>query len=214
MSDYTTHFEDDAWLSFVRGRLAAEDAHSMHAHLSRGCEKCRQTHETWQRFVGIAQQEDGDVACESAIRLVKAAFALRRRVPFRSGLAHAAEGIFDSFQEPSPTGVRGSPASPRQLLYQVGDDLLVDLRLEQNPGLSCALTGQVVSAQSDRVTGCAGVILLREPDTVVGQTITNSLGEFQLDFDRQENLRICLEMPDGTLIEAVLPANAEVPART
>ena len=184
----------------------------MRAHLNQGCEECRETYETWQRFVEIASQEAG-VASESAVRFVKAAFALRRKVPFRAGTAQAAERLFDSFQEPSPMGIRGSPASPRQLLYQAGT-FLVDLRVDQNPGLPGALTGQVVCAQTDRSTGCAGVVLLQEPNTVVGQTITNSLGEFQLDFERPDNLRICLEMPDGTLIDVVLPGKAEAPGRS
>jgi len=204
----TTHFEDDAWLSFVRGVTTAEEAEAMRAHLNEGCDECRQTHETWQRFVEIAKHEACNLASASAIRVVKAAFALRRKVPFRAGLAQEAERLFDSSQEAWPRGLRGSPASPRQLLYQAGN-FMVDLRLEQNSGLSGGLTGQVVCAQADRSTGCAGVVLLREPNTVVGQTITNSLGEFQLDFERPDNLRICLEMPDGTLIDVVLPGKAE-----
>jgi len=206
MTDFRTHFEDDAWLGFVRGLVIAEEKQAMRAHLNQGCEECRQTYEAWQRFVEIAKQEAWDVAPESAIRFVKAAFALRRRVAFRQGLAHVAERIFDSFQEPLPMGLRGSPASPRQLLYQAGN-LLIDLRLEQNPGASGALTGQVVSAQSGQSTGCAGVVLLREPNTVIAQTITNSLGEFQLDFERQDDLRVCLELLDGTLLDVVLPGN-------
>lgn len=204
MSEFTTHFEDDAWLGFVRGLMPEEDVRGMLAHLNSGCEECRRTHEIWQRFLEIARQEAGDAAPESAIRFVKAAIALRRRVPFAPGLSHAAERIFDSFQEPLPMGFRGSPASPRRLLYKASS-FLVDLRLEQNPGPSAALTGQVVSALADKTTGCAGVVLLQDSKTVVGQTITNSLGEFQFDFDHQGSLRICLEIPDGTLIDVALP---------
>lgn len=210
MADFTTHFEDDAWISLIRGILPVAEEQAMLVHLADGCPECRQTHETWKRFVEIASNSGCDVATDSAARLVKAAFALRRRIPFRAGLAHRAETLFDSFLDPVPAGLRGHAASARQLLYEAGD-YLVDFLLEQRTAGPGALTGQVVHAHADGATAGAGIVLVREPDTVLGQTIANSLGEFQMNFERSGNLRVCLGIPDGTFIEVPLPEAARTP---
>ena len=204
MNKLKTHFDDDAWIRFVRGLVDDEEASAMRAHLEEGCTDCRQAHDAWQRCEEMVRQEPHEITPASAIRLVKAAFALRRKIPFPPGLAHAAELIFDSFREPQPMGVRGGPASSRQVLYEAGA-FLVDLRFERNFGPEGAITGQVVSSQPDRPAGGAAVALVETPGVVVGQTIANSLGEFQFDCAGQGEFKVCLQMPDGTLIEAALP---------
>ena len=203
MTDMTTHFDDDAWHSFVLGILPASREQAMRAHLDRGCAECRRTHEVWSRFVETASRQASDAATPSANGLAKAVFALRRKLPFRAGVALLAQRVFDSLQDPSPVGIRGSAASPRQLVYEAGG-YLIDLQLEQ-PGVgSGTLTGQVVHAWSEGATHGAGVVLVRE-DSVVGQTVANSIGEFQFDCKHWNNLKICLGIADETFIEVPLP---------
>ena len=81
---------------------------------------------------------------EGRERVVKAAFTLRRRIPFRAGQSLTAERVFDSFVDPLPIGIRGSVASPRQLLYGAGD-FLIDLRIEEGVRAPGTITGQVVN---------------------------------------------------------------------
>jgi hypothetical protein len=210
MSDFTTHFDDDAWIAFVRGRLPAPEQQAMGAHLENGCAECRQTHETWQRFEKIVN-ESGDEGGDSATRVVKAAFTLRRRIPFRAGQSLTAERVFDSFVDPLPIGIRGSVASPRQLLYGAGD-FLIDLRIEEGVRAPGTITGQVVRAQSEGAACGAGIVLVREPDEVVVQTIANSIGEFQVEFEHRGHLTICVGIPDGPFIEVPLPVPVRGPA--
>ncbi len=209
MNTSAIHFDDDAWLALVRGCIAEERAKAMRAHLSEGCTECRRAHETWQSLLEIADHEARDLAPESALRSVKAAVALGRRVPALPGSACVAETILDTRLEPGPTSTRGGPAAPRQLLYRAGA-YLVDLRIDESPGMPDALIGQIVNTVTERSPACAGVVLLGTPGTVLGQTITNSQGEFQFDLEGGgDALRICMEVPDGSLIDIAVPGNAK-----
>ena len=206
----TPHFDDDAWLSFVRGVLPAHQVRVMRAHLDHSCVECLQTHQNWKRFLEIAAREVPDVAPDSAARFIKEAFTLPRRIPFREGLALVAERVFDSLQDPLPAGIRGSGTFPRQLLYEAGG-YLIDLWLEQSKGGKGTLTGQVVQAWTEEASRCAGVVLVRE-SVVLRQTIANSIGEFQFDCESWDNLKICVGIWDGTFIEVPLPNAGRGPA--
>jgi hypothetical protein len=203
MTGFTTHFEDDAWQSFVRGILPASKKHAMQSHLDRGCAECQKSYGTWRQLGETASREESVATADSADSFTKTVFALLRSVPFRAGLALLAEPVFDSFQDPAPVGIRGAAAAPRQLVYEAGG-YLIDLQLEQYTAGAGALTGQVVHAWTEGATRGSGVVLLRD-DSVVGQAITNSIGEFQLDCEYWNNLKICLGIADGTFIEVKLP---------
>jgi hypothetical protein len=202
MTDFKTHFDDDAWQSFVRGILSASKKQAMQSHLDRGCAECQRSYESWRRFVETTSSEGSVATADSANSLAKTVFALLRRIPFRAGLALLAEPVFDSFRDLAPAGIRGAAAAPRQLVYEAGG-YLIDLQLEQQAGPG-ALTGQVVHACTEGATRGAGVVLLRD-DSVVGQTVANSIGEFQLDCENWDNLKICLRLVDETFIEVKLP---------
>jgi hypothetical protein len=107
-------------------------------------------------------------------------------------------------------GIRGAAAAPRQLVYEAGG-YLIDLQLEQQAGGAGALTGQVVHAWTEGATRGAGVVLLHD-DSVVGQTVANSIGEFQLDCENWDNLKICLGLVDETFIEVKLPEAGPEPS--
>jgi hypothetical protein len=200
MTELTAHFDDDAWQSFVRGILPASLEQAMRAHLDGGCTGCQRSHEIWKRVVETAGRNEPF----SADALANAVFAFRQRIPFRAGLALLAERVFDSFLDRVLVGIRVSAsAAARQLVYEAGG-YLIDLQFEHLAGGRGALTGQVVHAWSEGATRGAGVVLLRE-DSVVGQTVANSIGEFQLDCEYWDNLKICLGLEDETFIEVLLP---------
>ena len=210
MTDFTTHFDDDAWQSFLRDILPVSKKQAMQSHLDRGCAECQRSYEAWRRFGETASREGSVATADSADPFAKTVFALLRRISFRAGLALLAEPVFDSFRDPAPVGIRGSATAPRQLVYEAGG-YLIDLQLEQQTGGAGVLTGQVVHAWREGATRGAGVALLRD-DSVVGQTVANSIGEFQLDCENWDNLKICLELVDETYIEVKLPeADPEPP---
>jgi hypothetical protein len=212
MIDFDTHFDDDAWYSFVRGILPTSGEQAIRAHLERGCAECQRTHEIWKRVVETAGRDGSDSAADSADSLSKAVFGLRRRIPFRAGLALLAEPLFDSSQDPAPMGIRGSASGPRQLVYEAGG-YLIDLQLEQQVGGPGALVGQVVHAWAEGATRGTEVVLVRE-NSVVGQTVANSIGEFQFDCDYSDDLKICLGISGDTFIEVLLPNASSGPSPT
>ena len=203
MTEFATHFDDDAWLSFICGRLPASDMRAMRAHLDHCCLECQQTHHTWKTYVELASREVPDVPPDSAARFAKAAAALQRSIPFQAGTALLAQRVFDSWRDPLPAGIRGSAAPARQLLYEAGG-YLIDVRLEPSRGPASTLIGQVVHAWMEGAGCGAGVALVRE-DAVVEQTVANSLGEFHFDCEQWDNLKICLGIPDEVFIEVPLP---------
>jgi hypothetical protein len=203
MIDSITHFDDDAWHGFVCGILPESSEQEMHAHLNRGCAECQRNHDIWRRFVESASPDVSDAMTDSADCLAKPVLALRRRIPFRAGLALLARRVFDSLLDPSPMGVRGTAAASRQLVFEAGG-YLIDLQLEPQVGGPGALMGQVAHAWTEEATRGTAVVLVRE-DSVIDQTVANSIGEFQFDCDYWDNLKICLGTPDETFIEVPLP---------
>jgi len=183
----------------------------MRAHLDRGCAECQRAHETCRRFLETTRRDGSDSAADSADSFAKAVFALVRRIPFHAGLALLAEPVFDSFQDPAPMGIRGTAAAPRQLVYEAGG-YLIDLQLEPQTGGPGALVGQVVHAWAEGATHGTEVVLVRE-NSVVGQTVANSIGEFQFDC-YSDDLKICLGISGDTFIEVLLPNASSGPSPT
>jgi len=203
MTDCTKHFDDDAWHRFVCGILPASSEEAMRAHLERGCAECQRAFDIWRQFVENTSQDLADATNDCGDCMAKPILALRKKMPFHAGLALLARCVLDSFLNPSPAGIRGSATVPRRLVYEAGG-YLIDLQLEHRTEGPGALAGQVVHAWTDGATRGVAVVLVRE-DSVVGQTVANSIGEFQLDCDYGDDLKICLRTPDETFIEVPLP---------
>ena len=203
MTDSTTHFDDDAWHRFVCGILPASSEEAMRAHLERGCAECQRTFDIWKRFVENISQDLSDATNDCWECIAKPILALRKKIPFHAGLALLARCVLDSFLDPLPVGIRGSATAPRQLVYEAGG-YLIDLQLKHRTEGPDSLAGQVVHAWTDGATRGAAVVLVRE-DSVVGQTVANSNGEFQFDCESWDSLKICLGLVDETFIEVTLP---------
>jgi len=184
MTDLTTHFDDVAWLHFARGILPACHEQAMRAHLDRGCAECQRAHVIWKRFVEAAGWDATDS-------------------PDCAPGWHCSPNEFSTASRTLPVGIRGSAAAPRQLVYEAGG-YLIDVRLEQGTDGLSTLTGQVVHAWTEGATRGTGVVVVGQ-NVIVGQTVANSIGEFQLDCEHFDNLKICLGISDETFIEVTLP---------
>lgn len=203
MSDLQPHFEDGMWIDFVRGLAPIEAARQLEAHLEAACPECVETHAAWSRILDLTRRELSYRVPEDTVRVVHAAFALRHKTPMLARLAQAAVRIFDSFEEPLPAGIRGGPTSARQLLHTAGN-FLIDLRLEPE-GRVEHLTGQILSTGAEDVTSGAGVVLVHGKEKLVAQTIANSFGEFQMEFERQNELQLYVETTSNEIIAVGLP---------
>jgi hypothetical protein len=93
--------------------------------------------------------------------------------------------------QPLPVGIRGGSTHARQMIYE-DDSLTVDLRFERKlSGSAISVAGQVLDRQEPLswVSG-AVVVLWTDKGRMVSKTEVNECGEFQLEFEPQNQLRM------------------------
>jgi hypothetical protein len=87
--------------------------------------------------------------------------------------------------------VRTAGTAPRQLLYKAGR-YAIRLRLEAGDAERLSIVGQLVDEHhSPAAVQDIAVIALKGRKTI-DRTLTNQLGEFVLEPDSAENLRLCV----------------------
>ena len=115
--------------------------------------------------------------------------------------------VFDTADYPLPAGVRRRDESSRHLLYEAGE-LCLDLRLEHDPESSrTALVGQLADSGDPLRAQAAVPVFVVSGEEVLAQTISNSMGEFQLDYPPRPAPALCLPVGDEQLIEVPLVAS-------
>jgi len=140
----------------------------------------------------------GQQAPEGVTRLVKAICPARpQRVP-RSVVRIPVELIFDSFLAPCPVGLRASWQVGWQALYRAGDCSL-DVRIEPDLTSSrAALIGQISNHTSPDVRMDDVPVCLKSGNRVIAETTSNLFGEFQLEYDQQKRLELCIQLEGGS----------------
>jgi hypothetical protein len=190
------HFSEQAWADYVRRVDGSDGTAGIRAHLAAGCLNCRTAQEIWGRFQTIAQVESAFTPPDNLVRMAKLEFSIRQEIRQRdvdaaSGVWMPAKLLFDSLTQPLLAGVRSSAASARQLIYE-GDDLAVDLRFDHvKTSRKVSVTGQILDKRVPP-TPLVGspIVLWREDGVLVATTDANQYGEFQLEFELQERLRL------------------------
>src|SRR5712691_8491748 len=186
------HFDISKWTDFVRG-LSEESAEvAIGHHLASGCRKCRHTAGLLRKLAAAARSDLQVQVPEHALRCARAIFLLQQpekvqilpRIPTRL--------LYDSFREPLPAGVRTQQRLSRQTLYQAGDYSL-DLRLENESGTSrVTLVGQIQNRKQPGKRLGGVPVLLFSGKQVLGQALSNSLGEFQMEYAPTQHVRLYL----------------------
>jgi hypothetical protein len=149
--------------------------------------------------------EDDYEPAPTAVQCVKAAFVRRNKIGLLGGLAESARLLFDSYLEPAPLGVRGGFAPARHLVHE-STRHVVDLQIAPLFGKTGSLAGQIAEKdEGSEVFAGTEVVLMRGQETVLRQTTANAVGEFQLEFDCEDNLTLYLDTPSSTLIAIALP---------
>ena len=183
------HISDDVWVDFARGTLAPDGAALISRHLDGGCTRCRSIRDLWLSVAKRAAREHLYAVPEDMLHLAEAQFRSFRAQ--RKVNAIAAMLMFDSHRTAFAAGVRGAmtPAL-RHLLYQAGS-LSLDFRVEPKSGTSeLALTGQVADAKHIATGIPPSKVLLLQGERELAQTATNSVGEFEFQFEPQEDLAL------------------------
>jgi hypothetical protein len=186
------HFTEEDWFDFVHQQAAPSVRASLERHLEKGCSRCTQTVRLWRAVLDVADQEAAYRPPDEALRQVRGDFALRRPKRLLEKVAEQAALVFDSFRQPQPMGVRGAGPTPRQLLYKAGR-YMIRLRLE--PAADAAhmsIVGQLVDEHPSPAAVQDIAVLALKGGKTLDRTLTNHLGEFVLEPDAAEDLRLCV----------------------
>src|SRR3989454_4102066 len=175
---------------YIRGATAEAQAAAMEAHLASGCQKCRLTADLLHKLAAAARSDSQVQVPDYALRCARAIFLLQQPEKVQILPRIPARLLYDSFREPLPAGLRTQQRLSRQYLYQAGDYSL-DLRLENERGSPrVALVGQIQNRkQPGKRLGSVPVQLLSGKQ-VLAQATSNSLGEFQMEYEPSKHLRL------------------------
>lgn len=183
------HFPERAWADFGRGFSASEKAQGIKAHLAAGCLNCKAASHFWNRVQAMALAESAYMAPENLVRMAKLEFTAKQELQAEKW--SLASVLFDSFSQPLLAGVRSSAATARQVVYEA-EGLTVDLRFDVVvPSGKVSAVGQILDTQmpNERLTG-APVVVWTEDGQLVATTTANAYGEFQLEFEARDDLRL------------------------
>jgi hypothetical protein len=197
------HYAIDEWTDFTRGLLAGAERSTMQMHLAI-CHKCEQLSEFSSKLTAICADLNLDPVPDSAVRMARAIFPFTAQVRPRSGNRLPIEMIFDSFLAPSPVGLRATWQVGWQGLYRAGD-CSVDLRIEPELKSSrAAVIGQITNHNLPDVEMGNLAVCLRSGKQVVAETLSNRFGEFQMEYDQQSRLKLCIALRDSKCIQVPL----------
>jgi hypothetical protein len=198
------HYAIDQWVDFSRGLVAGEERKQMQAHLGGGCQRCRDLSNFTARVTATCASLATEPVPEFAVRLARAIFPIRADERPRRGNRVPVELIFDSFLAASPVGLRATWQVGWQGLYRAGDCSL-DLRIEPELKSSrTAVIGQITNHVLPELEMGNLPVSLRAGKLVVAETLSNRFGEFQMEYDQQPQLKLCLDLGNSKCIQVPL----------
>ncbi len=141
---------------------------------------------------------------ESTVRLARSIFPARSHAVVKRGMRLPVELIFDSLLVPVPAGLRASWQVGWQGLYRAGD-CSVDLRIEPELTSSrAAVIGQITNHVLPELDMGNLPVRLRSGKVVVAETLSNRFGEFQMEYEQQARLKLCIDLQDSKNIQVPL----------
>ena len=198
------HYEIDQWADFTRGLKAGAELAEMQGHLQSGCAKCRELSEFIIRLNATCRRLAVEAVPDSTVRRARAIFPIQAKDRQKRGNRLPVELIFDSFLVPSPAGLRATWQVGWQGLYRAGD-CSVDLRIE--PELKserAAVIGQITNHMMPELEMGNIPVCLRAGRQVVAETVSNRFGEFQMEYEQQAQLKLCIYLQDSKSIRVPL----------
>ncbi|HEX5433273.1 MAG TPA: hypothetical protein VFY05_03465 [Candidatus Angelobacter sp.] len=205
MSQAARHFDITEWADYARNLASVEKHREMQAHLEAGCSRCEKVEQLFSKFALVAARERALEVPRYAEHSVKALFTLGRESR-RSALQRLwATLTYDSANDLQPAGVRGTHQISRQVLFHAGD-YSVDLRFEHEKGsASMVLVGQIANQKTPEQLMSNLPVILLAGDRELSRSISNSFGEFQMEYVPDSDLRLLVPLEStGQELEVVL----------
>lgn len=212
MSD-TNHYGIARWMDFSRGLISGDDVSEMREHAEK-CVECRQLAGFHSRLVKVARQMSVFTVPEDVVQKARAIFPIQFPEPKRL-LRIAAELIYDSFLVPAPAGLRSTWQVGWQALFRAGDCSL-DLRIEPElRSLRAAVIGQISNHTTPESRMADILVCLKSGRLIVAETRSNEFGEFQMEYEQQNRLQLCVYLDSERYIQVPLKRfTPEKPAGT
>lgn len=199
-----THFGLAAWADLARGLVSEDEVGPMRAHLASGCADCQDIAQFLTKMATVSRRLAGGSVPPAATRFAMSIFPIRFAEPRRLARI-VAELIFDSRTAPAPAGTRSTWHVGWQCVYRAGDCLL-DLRIEPELSTSrAAVIGQISNqaVPGNKLSGLT--VRLKSGRFTVAETHSNQFGEFQLEYEQQTRLQLCVYMDgDSSCIQVPL----------
>jgi hypothetical protein len=192
------HFGISQWVDFARGVVAEAEGQAMKSHLAEACGDCRDLADFSASVASLCQSMSQYAAPVQVVRNAKAIFPAAVPAQPKRALRIAAQLVYDSFLVPAPVGLRATWQVGWQALYRAGDCSL-DLRIEPElASTRAAVIGQINNHMTPGETMANVPITLKSGRTVVAETRSNGFGEFQIEYDQQPRLQLCVYLEDGS----------------
>jgi hypothetical protein len=199
------HFLADEWVDFTRGLLPPGKATAMQTALDGGCSECRSSFQLW-RAVGASILPEGENQPSEAItKTLKDAYTSEKPWKWMISAAQFAQVIFDSFRESALAGVRSIGKNSRQITVET-EPFVIELQLESDPARHhVSLTGQILNSRHAQAAIDGADVVLLSSNNLLRRTKANELGEFCLDFSREKDLRLFINIRGERAIGITLP---------
>ncbi len=192
------HYGITAWVDHTRGLLPEDLRVEMNSHLGEGCRECQELADFCARLEMVCKELAATEVPEWLTRNARAIFPARRPEPRRRAIRIPVEVIYDSFLAPAPAGLRATWQTGWQALYRSGDCWL-DVRVEPELHSSrAAVIGQISNhaVPGSRMEGVP--VYVKAGRSVVAETRSNAFGEFQLEYQQQSRLQLCVDLENGS----------------
>jgi hypothetical protein len=197
-SVFMKHYDVAEWVDLARGLVSGDELVSMRGHLSEGCAECQDVASFFESLNAVRRQMETSVPPEWVVRSAKAIFPAHAKVDVQRAVRIPVRLIYDSLLAPEPAGLRATWQVGWQALYRAGDCSL-DLRVE--PELSstrAAVIGQISNHQVPENQMENIPVYLKSGRAVVAETRSNRYGEFQIEYEQQGRLQLCVYLEDGS----------------
>ncbi len=192
------HFGIDRWVDFARGVAPEQEDSAMREHLASGCSECSPLADFFTELNDVCRSMVSYTVPDHVMRQAYAIFPAPVAERPKRVLRIPVELIFDSFLAPAPAGLRTTWQVGWQGLYRAGDCSL-DLRIE--PDLRSArasIVGQISNHALPEHAMSDMAVRLKSGRLVVAETRSNRFGEFQLEYEQQGRLQLCIYLNDGS----------------
>ena len=192
------HYGIAQWVDYSRGLTMDAERLDMQSHLADDCPECREVAEFCSRLGTVCREVASTDVPDWVVCNARCIFPARRPEPRKRVVRIPVELVYDSFLVPAPVGLRATWQTGWQALYRAGDCSL-DLRVEPELHSSrAAVIGQITNhaIPANRMENIP--VYLKAGRLVVAETRSNAFGEFQMEYEQQSRLQLCVDLENGS----------------